>query len=75
MHGVRLVQTTHQDALNSLQTELDQAKAAQEGLREQLAAHDATIQQQTQQLEELNGQLTELQTQLSKPLAEEHVHT
>lgn len=65
MHTAPL-QTTHQDAITSLQSEVQQAAAAQEGLQEQLAQHAATVQEQLQQLEELNANITDLQGQLGE---------
>lgn len=59
-------QTTHQDAIASLQSELQQAAAATEGLKQQLSEHDGTIQQQLQQLEELTATVEDLQNQLGK---------
>jgi septal ring factor EnvC (AmiA/AmiB activator) len=64
VHVLLLPQTTHQDAINSLQAGLQQAVAAQENLQEQLSTHEATIQQQLQQLQELQESIADLQSQL-----------
>lgn len=40
--------------------------AAQDGLKEQLAEHAATIQQQLEQLQELNASIADLQGQLGE---------
>jgi hypothetical protein len=48
---------------------MQQAAAAQESLREQLAQQEATIQEQLQQLEELNATIVDLQNQLGKQTA------
>jgi hypothetical protein len=57
-------QTTHQDAIASLQSELQQAAAAQESLKQQLSEHDGIILQQLQQLQELAATVEDLQNQL-----------
>jgi septal ring factor EnvC (AmiA/AmiB activator) len=63
------LQTTHQDAVSSLQSEMQQTAAAQESLREQLAQQEATIQEQLQQLEDVNATIVDLQNQLGKQTA------
>lgn len=62
------LQTTHQDAIANLQSELQQAVAAQDSLKEQLAEHAATIEQQLEQLQELNASIADLQAQLGEEL-------
>lgn len=59
-------QTSHQDTISTLQAEMQQAQAAQDGLQEQLAGQDATIQEQLQELQQLKETLADLQSQLSE---------
>lgn len=59
-------QTTHQDAINSLQTGVQQAREAQEAVQQQLADREATIKLHLEQLAAVQATVTELTAQLSK---------
>jgi septal ring factor EnvC (AmiA/AmiB activator) len=59
-------QTTHQEAVASLQSELQQAATASEVVKQQLSEHDGTIQQQLQQLADLTAAVEDLQNQLGE---------
>jgi predicted nucleic acid-binding Zn-ribbon protein len=61
-----LLQTTHQDAIASLQAEVQQAKEAHEALQQQLAAEQAAAAQQQEQFEALQTTLADVQAQLGE---------
>lgn len=60
------LQTTHQDAIASLQAEVQQAKEAYEALQQQLATEQAAAAQQQEQFEALQAKLADVQAQLSE---------
>lgn len=60
------LQTTHQDALACLQGELQQAKAAEEAVDEQLAASQAALVDAQQQLQQQQENIKGLESQLSE---------
>jgi predicted nucleic acid-binding Zn-ribbon protein len=61
-----LLQTTHQDAIASLQADMQQAKEAHEALQQQLAAQQEAAAQQQEQVEALQATLADVQVQLGE---------
>jgi hypothetical protein len=60
------LQTTHQDAIASLQAEMQQAKEAHEALQQQLADQQAAAAQQQEQMYALQATLADVQAHLGE---------
>lgn len=60
------MQAAHEDALSRLQADMERAKDAEQALQQQMIARNATIAESTQQLDQLQAVVNDLQSQLGE---------